>query len=407
MARLSDTSFGKDWLLNFDEPDRLAAAMLIDRLMLVSASEFTIAITSMLTKLISTDRQNEIPLALYAEREVDLEDYVAKPFFPDTDSGRAVGGGIQPVLVNTNKQDVGSEGILAALISKFCSLDKNAALSHPGPDLLRNRKVRKIVIITDFIGSGRRIGQMLDAFAKVATLQSWKSYHLMSFEVVCYSATEWGAQSVRRHSLSPSVSMHIACPVIDEAFRGKALGQIRMLCKKYPKKTKFPFGFSDTGSLIAFSHGIPNNAPAILHSNSSGWRPLFQGRSTLAASLDIIADSSQLIAENSNEVLGIRNARALLKDVHSELWAHTMLVLNTIKIGLRTASQVSARTQLTLVRIEEVFSIAITAGWLTTRNSLTRLGRRELRCMKSWHGKEFSLAQVQSPIYFPTQLRAQ
>ena len=378
--------------------------MLIDRLMLVSASEFTSAIIRLLTEVLNRGGIENQPIALYAEREVEKDGHVMKPFFPGTSTGRAIGDGVPPVLANP---DIGSEGILATLISKFCKSNPDVALSHPGPDQLRSSKTRRIVIVTDFIGSGRRISEMLDAFAKVATLQSWRSYKLLSFEVVCYSGTEDGLAFVRQHSLSPLISSHIACPVIDEAFKGHELGAVKILCRKYPKKSKSPFGFSGTGSLIAFSHGIPNNAPPILHSKASGWKPLFQGRSTLAASLDTVADSAELIEQNSQKVLGIRNARKVLSDPTGELWVHTMLVLDAVRAGQRSTSKVSAHTQIPMARTEEIFNLAFAAGWLTNRNSLTSLGRRELKQMKWVHPSEDWLALSSASLYFPTQLRAQ
>tara|TARA_R110000772_G_scaffold69345_16_gene153286 strand:+ start:7275 stop:8405 length:1131 start_codon:yes stop_codon:yes gene_type:complete len=375
--------------------------------MLVGASEFTSGITSQLTKLNEEAEAGKATIALFAEREVPKVKYEVQPIFPEFETGRAVGDGIQPVLVDLDKQDVGSEGIVAALISKFCKSNSSTSLSHPGPDKLRANRVRKIVIVTDFIGSGRRISEMLDAFSKVATLQSWQSYRLLTYHVVCYSATDLGLQSLARHPLRPSVSVHIACPVIDEAFEGTELGEVKQLCLKYPKmKSRFPFGFNNTGSLIAFSHGIPNNAPQILHSSRAGWKPLFKGRSTLASNLDAIADSSELLQQNSQRVLRVRDAKQLLTDSEGELWAHAMLTLDAVNKGLRTPTKLSARTQIPMLRVQEILKIASEAGWLTPNLSLTRLGRREIRWFRMFRSSADDLAYPENELYFPSQLRA-
>jgi hypothetical protein len=407
MAVLSTTAFGKEWLSNFDPSDRATAALLIDRLMLVSASDFTSAMFGLLSQAVGRQGVTGLPLALYAEREVEMVVGDVKPIFPGSETGRAQGDGVPPVLVDPLMQDVGSEGILAALISKFCKANSSSAISHPGPDQLRATKARRIVLVTDFIGSGNRVYQMLDAFSKVASIQSWRSYKLISFEVICYSATEYGFATVKRHPLAPLVTMHVACPVVDEAFEGAELGAVKLLCKNYPKRSRFPFGFNRTGSLIAFSHGIPNNAPSILHSSSSGWKPLFVGRSTLSASLDAVADSTELIAQNSKRVLGIRNARSVLAQSEGELWAHSMLVLDAVRTGFRTPARVSARTQIPMSRTEEIFALALTAGWLTLKSSLTSLGRRELAHLKRRNVLTDVLASKPDTMYFPNQLRAQ
>ncbi len=407
MAALSRTSLSQTWLSNFPLKDLDTASLLLDRILLVGASEFTSAIIKQLNR-IERECLNEKPcLALYAEREVEKHNHVAMPFFPETDKGRATGDGIPPVSVDPKKQDVGSEGIVAALISKYCKVPVHHAISHPGPDALRQNQARKIVIVTDFVGSGRRVGEMLDAFALVASIQSWRSYGLLDFHVVCYSGTEWGLRDVQRHSLRPKVSFHIACPVINEAFSGSELGAIKLLCKTYPgKRSRYPFGFNETGSLIAFSHGIPNNAPAILHSHAGGWKPLFPGRSTASSEIDRIADSSEMLAKNSERVLGVRAARKVLSDSEGDLWTHAMLVLDAIRSGAKTPTKVSALTQIPIDRVEEVISLSQTAGWVTPKQTLTRMGRREIRGIRRYDLLDEEIAFPESHLYFPSQLRA-
>lgn len=405
MSFLSSCNAGKTWLLNFDGPDRPLASKFLDSLLLVSASEFSTTIIRLLTSQANTAREAKERIALYAEREIALVEREIQPFFPGSESGRATGLGVAPVVVSPQKQDVGSEGIAAALISKFRYANADVVLSHPGPDDLRLKRVRKIVIVTDFIGSGGRVYEMLEAFAKVASIQSWRSYGLLSFEVVSYSASEQGVQTVKQHRLQPKVTIHAACPVVDEAFVGAELAAIRTLCGKYPRKAKWPMGFGATGSMIAFSHGIPNNAPAIFHSSFNGWRPLFQGRSTQMTELEQVADTSDHVVQKSAELLGVRNARQILNSASGELWTHCMLVMLAIKSGLRSAEKLSARTRLPIAIVKKVLSISAAAGWLSPTGGLTVLGRRELQWQIRWHGAA-DIALADPDIYFPTQLRA-
>mgnify|MGYP003633666718 CR=1 FL=1 len=407
MSTLTDTTFAKAWLKNFALDDRETAILLLDRLMLVGASTFKSGLIALLDAVPRTKGREQPHIAIYAEREVAKTDHTVKPFFPGSATGRAVGDGIPPVDVDPSKQDVGSEGEIAALISKYCKLPDRLAVSHPGPDLLRTNQVKSIVIVTDFIGSGRRIGEMLDAFARVASIQSWISYGLLDFHVVCYSGTEYGVWSVERHSLRPIVSSHIACPVVEEAFHGSELGAVKLLCKSYPKpRNRFPFGFNNTGSLIAFSHGIPNNAPALFHSTAGGWKPLFAGRSTLASGLDLIASDNELIAQNSERVLKLRNARRVLRDSEGEEWTQSMLVLDAINRGGRTVTKLSALSQLPISVVKEMIALLKIAGWVTSQTRLTRLGRRELQSARRMGLVNDDIVFPVSGPYFPTQLRA-
>lgn len=405
MSFLSATPTGQAWLLNFDADDQPLAKKLLDRLLLVNASEFSSKMTQQLTEMAARASEANEVLALYAEREMATADGDVLPFFPGTEKGRATGQGIQPVVVSPEKQDVGSEGIVAALISKFRNANPDVVVSHPGPDDLRAKRVRKIVIVTDFIGSGKRAYEMLEAFAKVATIQSWRSYGLITFDVVCYSAAEYGAKTVAGHRLQPKVTIYAACPVVDETFKGAELKAIRQLCEKYPKGSKWPMGFKATGSLIAFSHGIPNNAPQIFHSSLNGWQPLFRGRSTLMSDLDQVADTSDYVVEQSSELLGVRNAREILHKSSGELWTHTMLVLHAVRSGLRSRDKLSARTRLPAARVTEILQLATTAGWLSSTCRLTSLGRHELR-WQATRNQTRLLAFQNDDLYFPTQLRA-
>ena len=406
MVSISTSKYGQKWLDNFDHYDRIVASTLIDNLMLVSASEFASKINAKLMAMASQADQNNQVIAFYAEREIDKENGTVKAIFPNSENGRALGDGVPPVQVDAVKQDVGSEGIVATFITKLCKANQSRCLPHPGPNLLRKQKVKKIIIVTDFIGSGRRLYDMMDAFSKVASINSWRSYKCISFEVVCYSATESGLKWVESHSLKPIVHVHVACPTIDESFEGQKLGAIKQLCKKYPKKARYSFGFGHTGSLIVFSHGIPNNAPAILYNSAGGWNPLFEGRSAIGADIDDISDPADRLVANSEKVLKIRNARKLLKNSESELWLGSVLIMDAIKKGLRTTTRLSGRTQIPLSQVETVLALALEAKWLTPRNTLTALGRRELRWSKWLKPQDEAIASQNDMFYFPTQLRA-
>lgn len=407
MASLSGTSTGQSWLRNFDEADRPTAADLVDALMLVSANEFDTRIVGMLVDLERAAARKNERIAIYAEREMPVgDDFTVPAFFPNTEIGRATGPGIQPVVVDPQRQSVGSEGIVAALITKFCAAHRSTTLSHPGPDDLRVHRARKIVLVTDFIGSGERMRKMLDAFWNVATIRSWASYKLISFEVVCYSATDRGQSLVQYHATKPIVRTFAACPTLREAFEGMKLKEIEALCFKYPKKSREWLGFHGTGSLIAFSHGIPNNAPAIFHSSRGGWRPLFVGRSTQMSDLNAMADTAAEIEQRSQALLGVRNARQVLSTAVGEQWTYTMMILLTIRGGATSPMTISARTRVPLQSVEEVVALASKAGWLRPNMRLTPMGRRELRSLLRWGGNASELAFPHGELYFPKQLRA-
>lgn len=100
--------------------------------MLVSANEFVSKIVRMLSDIEGAAAQKNERIALYAEREMPVNEYFEVPaFFPETEFGRATGPGIQPVVADPRSQSVGSEGIVAALISKFCVAHRSTTLRIP------------------------------------------------------------------------------------------------------------------------------------------------------------------------------------------------------------------------------------------------------------------------------------
>jgi hypothetical protein len=99
-------------------------------------------------------------------------------------------------------------------------------------------------------------------------------------------STQEGLQAVRNHRVAPDVLVQHIAPRLSEHRNWQAYQAWRALIKTYgPERVggAGSEGFGDSGALIAFSSGIPNNTPLILHAAGDGWRPLFNG----AAPLDL------------------------------------------------------------------------------------------------------------------------
>lgn len=415
---LSQTDFTRDWLAQFSEAERPAAEQLADAVMLVSHDALYRGLRLLLNETITNrdERDQDRPIALFAERAVETRDieggdygFVRQevlPFFPGTEEGRATGAGMPPIVVDPDDQEVGSEGAIANFITGYERLHRNRVLSHPGPDALRARRVSHIVIVTDFIGSGKRVWEMLEAFWRVATIRSWHSYGLVRFAVVAYSGTEDGLKHVRSHRSMANVRVVHACPTIFTAFVGAERNAVEALCRAHPHKNRYPFGFGWAGALIAFSHGMPNNAPPILHRDRKGWVPLFRNRSALGADVHFPAANADALADRARAILQIRAAERFLADPARRRWVETMLVLTALKNGSRTAASASARTQLPLADVEQILVFTRVAHWTSPRNALTVLGQRELRRLLSRRARTVVLPTEDLPYYYPSQLRA-
>lgn len=402
MRSLPEADAVQKWLANFEDVDRPAASDLISEVMLVSRDDFADGLKSLLDSISGTPNSNS-KIALYAERPIKKVFGRIPSFFPKSRRGRAEGNGIPPIVVDPRDQEIGSEGVVANLITDYSRQKGPNYISHPGPDKLRKEKVSVIVIVTDFIGSGKRVLDMLESLGYVATLNSWKSYRLIRFVVLAYSGTAEGLKAVRSHKLKPEVSIVMGCPTIQNTFKGRRRLEVEKVCKQYPKKHNNPLGFMQSGALIAFSHGCPNNAPPILHSKASGWKPLFRGRSTgeLPAELFRLKDFEQ----RASNLLGIREARESLSNYKNDKWLSVLKVLSAVELGLRATDDISAKTRIEVNSVNEIISSAIHALWLDSQNRLTPLGERELARFRRQRCKKPLLAGNEGKYYYPTQLR--
>jgi hypothetical protein len=407
MTRLSETQLGADWLVRFaSSAERESAEALMDEILLVSRDTLINSLRSLVDALLLDREDSERPIGLFAERAVPKLNGKVLPLYPGSDAGRATGPGINPIVINPADQEIGSEALIGNLITDLQRHQDGAVLSHPGPDRMRVTRVRDIAIVTDFIGSGKRIWEMLEAFRAVATLRSWRSYGLIRFHVLAYSGTEEGLRQVRSSRLKPKIVTVAGCPTLYNTFTGVRLSDILKLCRRYPHGHRYPTGFGYSGVLIAFAHGMPNNAPPILHSRKNGWVPLFRGRSTAGAKVSFPSNAAKTLADRAARLLRIHVAHEHLVDPTGRRWITSMMVLTALQMGARTPATVSARSGLSLAQTEDILGFSRVARWTTERNVLTPLGRQELARLRRRRRRIPVLPSTQSPFYYPTQLRA-
>lgn len=277
----------KDWLGQFEPIDQSDVIEMVNTMRLVSRDAFALDLQKLIAQRIE---QGTGPVGLYAEREIRKYRGIPNALFKHTKTKvkRATGGGPQPVKpTRAYDPEVGSEGIVAQLITEVCRLYKGIAFNHPGPDEIRRQKIRRMLLITDLIGTGTRAYNYLSATWKVKSVRSWHSLGLMKFEVIAYSGTDEGMKRVKSHRCKPIVLIAAPCPTIDTSFTEEQAQRIKNICIRHDPvdhHSESSLGYQGQGCLIAFAHGVPNNAPRILHKANNKaktkWTPLFPARVT-------------------------------------------------------------------------------------------------------------------------------
>ena len=362
---------------------------------------------------------NPSPVGLFVETERRHRKGKVNRLFKENPEKprRATGSGPRVIdPIRTVDPEVGSEGVIAQILNGVIKENKHRATLNPGPDTIRERKIRRFVLVTDFVGSGNRIYRYLEAAWHVCSVRSWWSARGtkgMSFEVVAFSVTEAGRKRIEAHPCGPALYVIEGCPTIDNAFEYSG-NKYRMkdLCVRYGSfdKKSDPLGYGGAGALITFAHGMPNNAPIMFHKTSKlktrPWTPLYPQRVTSGRRKNIgsIVDQREKIEHEwkrvaKQSVLGsprFESAPAVLRDA--------VQVLLSLDLAPHNATAVSARTGLSMERAEEALERIDRYGWADENSRITEKGRRELARLRA-----FVPAEVQfksSTTYTPRSLRA-
>ncbi|WP_186009818.1 phosphoribosyltransferase-like protein [Burkholderia gladioli] len=401
------------WLSQFSPESQRVMIAMLKAMRLVTRDMFADALRE---RLLQAAEGTSGRIGLYVEREIPPRNGPAAPLFSQSENSprRATGPGPRPIEPDEKQPgDVGSEGIVAQLVSELCREMPKIFVSHPGPDQIRSHDnpVRKFILVTDLIGSGQRAERYLDAAWGVFSVKSWWSSRRvkgLSFEVVAYAATEAGLDRVQSHRLRPRVSLVAHCPTIETSFNEEDADAIKRVCIQYNPRAAGadPLGYQGTGALIAFAHGVPNNCPRILHARSNAWAPLFARRVTAHTRSEF---KEELDPEQVQKQLVDMRHRRLSEGY---VWARapkgtleTYLVLAALSYRPRKIDVVARRTGLTLLEVEAIIDKAETNGWIDKEYRLTDTGQAHLRAAKKKRRAPPPTSADSAISYYPSTLR--
>lgn len=409
------------WIAQFKSPeDKALAQSLLANVMTVTANEFIEGMSNLLRQRLQL-HNDTVGLFIESERlhRTSRRTNRREPnrLFKQSTGKRKRASGSGPAVVNTQnnpKKQVGSEGLIAQLATEIMREFGSRICINPGPDRIRKigSPVRRFILLTDFIGSGDRVSAYLQSAWRVNSVRSWwsrRSVAGLSFEVVAYSATSKGLAYAQKHPCKPTVNVVSACPTIKERFKDlKDQARIIDLCQRYPVVAADDpvLGYGETGALIAFHHGIPNNTPGIFWMKTRTWKPLFKNRVT--SNLRHTFSADKVAQEKSVDILGALGLQpqhaAVVKRLSSKL-SNELLVAASIRLSPRTLFAISARSGLSLCDVCNILMDLEIRGLIDDSHRLTTTG-------KAWLSNIFVVRKSQNvPVtnfcpYYPTQLRA-
>ena len=281
--KLSDTESGKKWLATIKPSYEDVAKRLLNNLVLVSNQKLHYGIKRLLFGLPRENRK--IPFsAIYVPIEPpikkgrhkkgsNLPNY-KKPFFDQNG---------EPFQLNP--QNVGSEGRLLNFIRNTYKDNKHYII-WPSLTDLKEKKVRRIILIDDCIGSGERVAKFFRWFFDNRQLKGLCSRKKIKFFVLSYAKTIQGEKKIKKIK---RISDCLSCVELTKGrffWTNEQYREYEQFCKRNFKKNPKAFytdngiGYGDSFSMIAFEHGIPNNVPSILRNlnlNESDFNHVFIG----------------------------------------------------------------------------------------------------------------------------------
>lgn len=251
--RLEETVEAEAWLKQFDIVDREVARQLLRRLTLVSQSDFEKNLQSTIEDVINRIGKENAALLSITE----------PPNSHDPEGVRRIPGS--------------SSDRVKHLIENLSRIHGDRVRANPTVQSMRAERVRNIILVEDFIGSGDRIlGYWRDEISP--SIKSWVSFGWTKIWIVSYATLASGFRALRR---TIPITEDRIFRVLPEADRLLQLTPPMLaLAEKYGRKLRGHgwAGYSGGGGALVFQHGCPNNAPAILWAKVGRYCPLFPNR---------------------------------------------------------------------------------------------------------------------------------
>jgi len=282
-----------------------------------------------------------------------------------------------------------SAGRVAHSLKNLERLHKGRVEVSPRVESMRAQKVRHIVFVDDFIGTGDRFIKFWNEDVH-RSVKAWCSIKWCTVWVLTFAAHDTGAKRIS-HRIRALKYQQIRVNFRIGASPFLANPAVHDVLKRYGSKVNRSlgaFGYGNLVSPVVFQWGCPNNASELLWETGTGskatrWRPLFPNRA-------VTHDCYDLFAEGSNHSLGAtpeelwsagkhRLALAMLDDLSRHKSHHQLLLVLGLKSRGRTAAQVRAVLVATDPEVAAIYDRLTESGLLSASHQLTDFGKDVLK----------------------------
>ncbi|WP_460595562.1 phosphoribosyltransferase-like protein [Geomonas sp. Red276] len=384
---LSETKEAQEWLSLFSGGDRLLAKAFLNRLVLVSASDFE----TKLTQLIETvgDKLNG-KVALFPVKPV-RKIYIGEP-------------------IRIRRERYNSSGKIGYILTNLERTKPRKYVVAPTVESMRAERIPNIFLIDDVLASGDSVYKYWrDKVSK--SIKSWISHKKCNIWVITYAA-HTAAILVLAKKIGPlsedriHYKMEVTSPPggWNQGFEG--------LCLKYGRRTNKPkaaLGYGSSRSNLIFQHGCPNNAPSILWAQGPSWKPLFPNRGIPASLQPLFGkDVTDAAVDRLFDAGQSRLALMILDQIESQSLSrrlmNLLMILGFLAKGIK-APNLSKVTLLTETEIGQVLRRCRRAGFIDDNGRISNFGLDLLKRYKT-NGRPKSMEPLviakNCDMYYPS-----
>lgn len=263
---LDEYSLSQKWLSQFPLVDQQIGRRLLRSLRLISNSDFERHLDEVLDRLL-----------------IDLGDKVVSLFsVPEMISEERLKRNPQ----KTFRQAGNSSDRIRHYLENFARVRNQRVRTHQTIESMRAERIKHMVLVEDFIGSGDRISSFLQKRMH-PSIKSWISYGWIKLWIVAYSGLSGGVWAISRcgYKLTEDSFRFVMPPSYSRANFDEAMLEFCVRNSWRTNRSKIPLGFGNGATNLIFEHGCPNNAPVVLWSpgkriqpRGERFQPLFPNR---------------------------------------------------------------------------------------------------------------------------------
>lgn len=267
---LRDLPMVRDWLNQFEVPDVYLAEHMLRRIRYVGFEEFEAWLQASVRDLLNEilEKEGRVAVAIFP---------VAKPFIHNFNKDK------------DEKLPNDSAGRIAHSLKNLERDLPDYVELTPRLDSMRKRKIKHIIFVDDFVGTGDRFTKSWRETVP-PSIKSWCSRGWCKIWFLTFAAHASGLKRIVRNVRPMSLKQIRSNLTIEGSFFEENSG-ISAVLRKYGAllgSARQVMGYGGLACPVVFQHGCPNNVPLILWVRPSKasrikWRPLFPDRSVAVA----------------------------------------------------------------------------------------------------------------------------